>query len=88
MDLWTYQHNVTLDYSHPGKPTDNAYIEAFNSKLRSEYLNTHWFLSLSDACQKLEEWRRYFQEKRPHSAIGNKPPIMHTKSEGVPNPPS
>jgi putative transposase len=87
LDLWAYQHDITLDFSRPGKPTDNAYIEAFNSKLRSECLNTHWFLSLSDACQKLEEWRRYYNEERPHSAIGNKPPIMLIKSDGVPSSP-
>ncbi|SHN64963.1 putative transposase [Erythrobacter sanguineus] len=46
MDLWAYQRGVTLDFSRPDKPTDNAFIEAFNSKLRSECLNAHWFLSL------------------------------------------
>lgn len=88
MDLWTYQHNITLDFSRPGKPTDNAYIKAINSKLRSECLNAHWFLSLSDACQILEEWRKYQNEEGMHSAIGNKLPIMVMKSEGVPSPPS
>ncbi len=39
---------------------DKAFIEAFNSKLRSECLNTHWFLSLEDACEKLERWRRHY----------------------------
>ena len=60
MDLWAYQRGVILDFSHPGKPTDNAFIEAFNSKLRSECLNAHWFLSLQDACEKLEAWRRHY----------------------------
>lgn len=54
MDLWAYQRGVIFDFSRPGKPTDNAFIEAFNSKLRSECLNAHWFLSLQDACEKLE----------------------------------
>lgn len=44
LDLWAYQHDVTLDFSRPGKPTDNAFIEAFNGRLRAECLNTHWFL--------------------------------------------
>lgn len=52
MDLWAYQRGVILDFSRPGKPTDNAFIEAFNSKLRSECLNAHWFLSLQDAPRK------------------------------------
>ena len=73
MDLWAYQRGVTLDFSRPGKPTDNAFIEAFNSKLRSECLNAHWFLSLEDACEKLEGWRRHYNEERPHSTIGNTP---------------
>jgi putative transposase len=38
---------VTLDFLRPGKPTDNAFIEALSSKLRGEFLNAHWFMSLS-----------------------------------------
>lgn len=49
LDLWAYAHNVVLDFSRPGKPTDNAFIEAFNGRLRAECLNAHWFLSLADA---------------------------------------
>jgi len=79
LDLWAYQNNVTLDFSRPGKPTDNAFIEAFNGRLRAECLNTHWFLSLADAREKLECWRRDYNEVRPHGAIGNKPPaaLLH-----------
>jgi len=78
MDLWAYKHNITLDFSRPGKPTDNAFIESFNGKLRKECLNAHWFLSLDDATEKLEAWRRDYNEVRPHSAIGNKTPISLT----------
>ena len=87
MDLWAYQRGVTLDFSRPGKPTDNAFIEAFNSKLRSECVNTHWFLSLEDACEKLDRWRRHYNEERPHSAIGNIPPIMLVNPTGNTSPP-
>lgn len=87
MDLWAYQRGVTLDFSRPGKPTDNAFIEAFNSKLRSECVNTHWFLSLEDACEKLDRWLRYYNEERPHSAIGNSPPIMLANPTGANSPP-
>lgn len=87
MDLWAYQRGVILDFSRPGKPTDNAFIEAFNSKLRSECLNAHWFLSLEDACEKLEAWRRHYNEERPHSAIGNIPPMMLANSAGETSPP-
>jgi putative transposase len=67
--------------------TDNAFIEAFNSKLRSECLNAHWFLSLEDACEELEAWRRHYNEERPHIAIGNIPPIMLANSAGETSPP-
>jgi putative transposase len=60
LDLWAYANDVTLDFSRPGKPTDNGFIEAFNSKLRSECLNAHWFMSLADAREKLEDWRRHY----------------------------
>jgi putative transposase len=60
LDLWAYANNVTLDFSRPGKPTDNGFIEAFNSKLRAECLNTHWFLTLADCREKLETWRRHY----------------------------
>ena len=75
LDLWAYAHDVTIDFSRPGKPTDNAYIESFNGSFREECMNTHWFMSLDDAREKLEVWRRDYNEVRPHSAIGNKPPI-------------
>lgn len=75
LNLWAYGNGVTLDFSRPGKPTDNGFIEAFHSKLRAECLNAHWFMSLADACQKLEDWRRDYNEVRPHSAVGYKAPI-------------
>ena len=76
LDLWAYQKDVVLDFSRPGKPTDNGFIESFNGKLRAECLNTHWFMSLDDARTKMEDWRRDYNEVRPHSAIGNKSPIV------------
>lgn len=88
LDLWAYTHNVVLDFSRPGKPTDNAFIESFNGRFRAECLNTHWFLTLDDAQQKLEDWRRYYNEERPHGAIGQKAPITLTNHAGVANPPS
>jgi putative transposase len=89
LDLWAYAHGVTLDFSRPGKPTDNAFIEAFNSKLRAECLNAHWFMSLEDAREKLEDWRRYYNEDRPHSGIGQIPPILLHNLGGAsgPSPP-
>src|SRR5262249_29520661 len=80
--LWAYQRGVTLDFSRPGKPTDNAFIESFNGKFRAECLNAHWFMSLDDARRKCEAWRRDYNEERPHSAIGNKAPIELVNRSG------
>lgn len=74
LDLWAYANNVTLDFSRPGKPTDNAYIESFNSLVRKECLNQHWFLSLEDARDKTQEWRVEYNQVRPHGSLGNLTP--------------
>lgn len=74
LDRWAYENGVTLDFSRPGKPTDNAFIESFNGSLRDECLNVHWFLSLSDAREKIERWRLDYNEFRPHSSLGNLTP--------------
>src|SRR6185437_9993355 len=87
LDLWAYQRGVTLDFSRPGKPTDNAFIESFNGKFRAECLNTHWFLSLADAQKKLEDWRKYYNEGPPPGAIGNKPPVTLLNRDGAASPP-
>jgi putative transposase len=87
LDVWAYQRCVTLDFSRPGKPTDNAFIEAFNGRFREECLNAHWFLTLADAEEKVESWRRYYNEERPHGAIGNKPPILLQNHDGATSPP-
>jgi putative transposase len=88
LDLWAYTNGVTLDFSRPGKPTDNAFIEAFNSRFRAECLNAHWFLTLADAQEKMEDWRRYYNEERPHGAIGQKAPITLLHRDGAASPPS
>jgi putative transposase len=87
LDLWAYQRGVTLDFSRPGKPTDNAFIESLNGKFRAECLNAHWFMSLEDARRKMEDWRRHYNEERPHSAIGNKPPIVLLNRSAAHGPP-
>lgn len=87
LDLWAYQRGVTLDFSQPGKPTDYAFIEAFNGRFRAECLNAHWFLSLADAKEKVEDWRNYYNEERPHGAIGNQPSMMLHERDGAASPP-
>ena len=74
LDQWAYWNGVTLDFSRPGKLTDNALIESFNGRLRNERLNEHWFLSLEDAKEKVEAWRKMYNVERPHSSLGNRTP--------------
>ena len=74
LDRWAYEHQVTMDFSRPGRPTDNPFIESFNGSFRDECLNIHWFLSLADAREKIENWRVEYNYFRPHSALGNIPP--------------
>ena len=69
MDRWAYERKVEIDFSRPGKPTDNATIESFNGRLRQECLNEHWFMSLEDAQHKIEAWRRHYNESCPLSAL-------------------
>ena len=86
MDPWAYRHSVALDVSRPERPADNALIEAFNAQLRAECLNAHGFLSLADAAETLEAWRRDYNEQRPHGAIGNKVPAALMKSAHAASP--
>jgi len=88
LDLWAYQRGVTLDFSRPGKPTNNAFIKAFNGCFRAECLNAHWFLPLADAQEKVETWRRYYNEERPHGAIGNLQPILLQNHVGTTSQPT
>ncbi len=86
LDLWAYAHGVILDVSRPGKPTDNAFIEAFNGSVRAECLNARWFLTLADAREKMETWRKYYNEDRPHGAIGNVTPAALINANGATSP--
>ena len=74
LDQWAYLNGVEIDFSRPGKPTDNAFIEALNARVRAECLNASWFLSMADARDRIEEWRCQYNEERPHSALGNLTP--------------
>ena len=74
MDKWVYENKVTLNFSRPGKPTDNAHIESFNGSFRDECLNAHWFMLMEEACEKIEAWRQDYNEFRPHSSLKNLTP--------------
>ena len=74
MDLWAYQNGVKIDFSRPGKPTDNAFIESFNGTFRDECLNIHWFETLAEARQLIEGWRQEYNGSRPHRALKDRTP--------------
>lgn len=74
LDLWAYHHKVRIDFSRPGKPTDNGHVETFNGSLRDECLNVHWFDSMPHAKAIIEAWRRDYNESRPHMALADVAP--------------
>ena len=76
LDAWAHQHGVQLQFSRPGKPVDNTFIEAFNGRLRDECLNQHWFLSLADAQRTIERWRLGYNSARPHRGLGGRTPTQ------------
>ena len=74
VDQWAFDRGVELHFITPGKPTENAFIESFNGKFRDECLNENWFISLPEARQKIEAWRRDYNQVRPHSSLGYQTP--------------
>ncbi len=74
LDRWAHLNRVEPGFSRPGKPTDDAHVEASDARLRQECLNASWFLSMADARGRIEDWRCTYNEDRPHSALGNLTP--------------
>lgn len=75
---------VRLEFSRPGKPTDNAFIEAFNRRFRDECLNLHWFDSLEEAQATIEAWRVDYNTERPHGALGQRTPAEFSQAWTAP----
>ena len=73
-DQWAHERGVHVDFIRPGRPVENAHIESFNGRLRDECLNAHWFTGLDDAKLTIEDWRRDYNETRPHSSLGDRAP--------------
>jgi putative transposase len=74
LDAWAYQHGVQLVFIDPGKPVQNAHVESFNGKVRDEFLNEHWFVSIAEAQVLATRFRLDFNTVRPHSALKNLTP--------------
>lgn len=71
---WLRDQNVGPAFIPPGKPWRNGFIESFNRKLRDECLNREWFRDLAEARAVIEDWRQFYNHRRPHSALGYRPP--------------
>jgi len=80
LDQWAHRRGVGLRFIDPGKPVQNAVVESFNGRFRDECLNQHWFLSLADARQEAEAWRRDYNQRRPHSSLGYRTPEEFRRS--------
>ena len=74
LDKWAYDNQVTLDFSRPGKPTDNPFIESFNGSFRDECLNETLFSSMVEARDRINAWKEDYNTHRPHSSLGNLTP--------------
>lgn len=80
LDAWAHRNGVHLDFSRPGKPTDNPFIESFNGKLRTECLEQNWFASLNEAKERLEAHRKEYNTERPHTALQYLTPEQYLKN--------
>jgi putative transposase len=74
---WAAAQKIDWHYIQPGKPVQNAFVEAFNGRLRDECLNEHWFESLADARRIIGAWRIDYNTVRPHGRLGNLPPAIY-----------
>ena len=79
LDEWAWRRGVKLDYTRPGKPTDNGLIESFNGRLRDEFLNVNEFITLQDAREKLKAWQHDYNHHRPHGSLGHLTPSEFVK---------
>jgi len=74
MQLWSEEHDVELLFIQPGKPTQNAYIESFNNRVRTEFLNAQWFRTLAEGQLKANAWLHRYNTTHAHSALGYRTP--------------
>ncbi|AHG19798.2 transposase [Chania multitudinisentens RB-25] len=78
---WAECHGVILDFIQPGKPMQNGFIERFNKTLRIEILDMYLFRTLSEVRELTENWRTEYNEERPHSSLGNVPPVIYARQK-------
>ena len=83
LDTGAYRNGVQPEFSRPGKPTDNAFVESFKGHFREEWLDQHGFASLEEARQIIEAWRVEYNTERPHRALGQRTPAAMVKESLV-----
>ena len=71
---WAEQHGIDLEFTQPGKPTQNSYVERFNRTFREEVLNFYVFSMLSEIRTIVGAWVQEYNEQRPHESLGNLTP--------------
>ncbi|MBD5641696.1 MAG: transposase, partial [Desulfovibrio sp.] len=86
LKIWAEKNGITINYTRPGKPTDNGQIESFNGRLREECLNQHIFTSLEEAQEKIELWRQDYNQARPHGSLGWLTPAAYREKNTNPSP--
>jgi len=79
MFFWSQRTQVKLHFIQPGKPTQNAFVESFNARFRDGCLNQYWFKDLPEAKRVIEQWRKHYNEVRPHSSLGYQPPALYER---------
>ncbi|WP_145975833.1 integrase core domain-containing protein, partial [Ruegeria atlantica] len=75
---WIGAAGAKTAFIEPGSPRENGYVESFNARFRDELLNREIFYSLKEAQIIIENWRKHYNTKRPHSALGYRPPTPET----------
>jgi len=76
MFFWAKKRGIKLHFIQQSKPTQNAFVESFNSKFREYSLDLNWFAGLDDARSTINTWRKHYNHVRPHRSLGRKPPAV------------
>ena len=79
MYFWAKKAGVKLHFIQPGKPTQNAFVESFNGKMRAYCLDLHWFANIDETRSEIDKWQIHYNHVRPHRSLGKKPPAVFAK---------
>ena len=77
---WAAEHGVLLQFSDPGKPTQNAHVESLNGRVRDELFNLRCFRNLNEVRDATTAWRDDYNTVRPHSSLKNMTPTAYAQT--------